>query len=75
MPSGGGVHPIVLWMARHYALRASDSDRVRMCVLVRDIRKDLHDSNRAPHRHFPIVAIGAGDTGEPVVTVMFPEDD
>ena len=65
----------VLWMARHYALRASDSDRVRMCVLVRDIRKDLRDSNRPPRKHFPIVAIGAGDAGEPVVTVMFPEDD
>ena len=64
----------VLWMARHYALRAADSDRVRMCVLVRDIRKDLCDSNRPSRRHFPIVAIGAGDRGEPV-TVMFPEDD
>ena len=65
----------VLWMARHYALRASTSDRVTMCVLVRDIRKDLRDSHRPPRRHFPIVAIGAGDRGEPVVTVMFPEDD
>ena len=62
-------------MARHYALRASNGDRVRMCVLVRDIRKDLRDSNRTPRRHFPIVAIGAGDAGEPVITVMFPEDD
>ena len=65
----------ILWMARHYALRASDRDRVRMCVLVRDIRKDLRDSNRAPRKHFPIVAIGAGDTGEPAITLMFPEDD
>ena len=65
----------VLWMARHHALRASDSDRVRMCVLVRDIRKDLRDSNRAPRKHFPIVAIGAGDEGQPVITIMFPEDD
>ena len=65
----------VLWMARHYALRASDSDRVTMCVLVRDVRKDLRDSNRPPHRHFPIVAIGAGDVGEPVATIMFAEDD
>ena len=65
----------VLWMARHYALGAPNSDRVRMCVLVRDIRKDLRDSNRPPRRHFPIVAIGAGDQGEPVVTVMYPEDD
>jgi len=65
----------VLWMARHYALGASNSDRVRMCVLVRDIRKDLRDSNAPPRRHFPIVAIGSGDTAEPVVTVMFPEDD
>ena len=65
----------VLWMARHYALRASDSDRVRMCVLVRDIRKDLHDSNRPPRKHFPIVAIGAGDEGRPAITIMFAEDD
>ena len=65
----------VLWMARHYALRASDSDRVRMCVLVRDIRKDLHDSNRPPRRHCPVVAIGACDDGGPAITIMFPEDD
>ena len=64
----------VLSMARHYALRASDSDRVRMCVLVRDIRKDLRDSDRPPRRHFPIVAIGAGDDGGPVITIMWPED-
>ena len=57
----------VLWMARHYALRASDSDRVTMCVLVRDIRKDLRDSNRPPRRHCPIVAIGGGDDGSPVL--------
>ena len=65
----------VLWMARHYALRASECDRVTMCVLVRDVRKDLRDSNRAPRKHFPIVAIGAGDDGGPAITVMFPEDD
>ena len=65
----------VLWMAHYYAVRASDSDRVRMCVLVRDIRKDLRDSNRPPRRHSPIVAIAAGDEGEPVITIMWPEDD
>ncbi len=65
----------VLWMARHYALRASGSNRVRMCVLVRDIRKDLRDSHRPPRRHFPVVAIGAGDRGEATITIMFPEDD
>ncbi len=65
----------LLWMARHYALRASGRDCVRMCVLVRDVRKDLRDSNRPPRKHFPIVAIGADDEGEPVITVMFPEDD
>ena len=65
----------MLWMARHYALRASDADRVIMCVLVRDIRRDLRDSNRAPRKHFPIVAIGVGDDGSPVITIMFPEDD
>ena len=65
----------VLWMARHYALRASASDRVRMCVLVRDIRKDLHDSHRHPRRHFPIVAIGATDDGAPAITIMWPDED
>ena len=65
----------VLWMARHYALRASNSDRVTMCVLVRDVRKDLRDSHRPPRKHFPIVAIGAGDEGQAAITVMFPEDD
>ena len=65
----------VLWMARHYALRASGSDRVRMCVLVRDVRKGLRDSHRSPRRHFPIVAIAAGDDGGPAITITFPEDD
>ena len=65
----------VLWMARHYALRASGSDRVRMSVLVRDIRKDLRDSHRPPRRHCPVVAIGAGDDGGPAITIMFPDDD
>ena len=65
----------VVSMARYYARRASDRDRVIMCVLVRDIRKDLRDSDRPPRKHFPIVAIGAGDQGEAVVTVMFPDDD
>ncbi len=65
----------VVSMARHYALRASDRDRVTMCVLVRDIRQDLHDSNRPPRKHFPVVAIGAGDEGQPAITIIFPEDD
>ena len=65
----------VLSMARHYALRASDRDRVTMRVLVRDIRQDLHDSNRPPRKHFPVVAIGAGDEGGAAITIMFPEDD
>ena len=65
----------VVWMAHYYARRAPDRDRVTMSVLVRDIRKDLRDSNRPPRRHSPIVAIGAGDRDEPVVTIMFPEDD
>ncbi len=65
----------VLHMARHYALAASGRGRVRMCVLVRAIRKDLRDSMHPPRKHFPIVAITAGDVGEPVITIMFPEDD
>ena len=65
----------IVWMAHYYARRASNRDRVTMSVLVRDIRKDLRDSNRPPRRDCPIVAIGAGDRNEPVVTIMFPEDD
>ena len=29
----------------------------------------------APRRHCPIVAIGGGDQGQAVITIMFPEDD
>jgi len=65
----------LVWMARHYALANRDRDRFTMCVLVRDVRKDLRDSNRPPRRHFPIVAIGAGDDGSAVITILFPEDD
>ena len=65
----------VVSMARHYALCASDRDRVTMCVLVRDIRKDLHDSTRPSRKHFAIVAIGSDDDGRPAITIMFPEDD
>ena len=65
----------VVWMASHAARRKRNSDRVTMCVHVRDIRKDLRDSMAPPRKHFPIVAIGGGDAGEPVITIMFPEDD
>ncbi len=61
-------------MARYYVLGAPGSDRLRMCVLVRDIRKDLRDGERPPRKHFPIVAIGPGDEAKAVITVMFPED-
>lgn len=65
----------ILWVARHYALGASDKDRVTMCVYVRDIREDLRDGNRGLRKHFPILVIGTGDADEPVMTVMFLEDD
>ena len=65
----------VLWMAHVYARQARDRDRFTMAVLVRDVRQDLHDSDAAPRQHSPIVAIGPGDAGEPVITIMFPEDD
>ena len=65
----------VVWMASHAARSNRKSDRVTMCVHVRDIRKDLHDSHRPPRKHCPIVSIGAGDEGEPTITIMLPEDD
>ena len=65
----------VLWMAITYARANRDKDRFTMCVHVRDIRQDRRDSQRPPRKHFPVVAIGPGDQGEPVITVMFPEDD
>ena len=65
----------VLWMARFYANRSPNTDRLTMCVLVRDIRKDLHDSQRSPRKHYPVVAIGSGDAGEPVITIMWSDED
>ena len=65
----------VVYMAGHAARRHRDSDRVRYGVRVRDIRRDGRDSSRPPRLHCPILAIGAGDAGEPVITIMFPEDD
>ena len=65
----------VLWMAITYARANRDKDRFTMRVHVRDIRKDLRDSQRPPRKHFAVVAIGSGDQGEPVITVMFPEED
>ncbi|MXW35303.1 MAG: hypothetical protein F4103_14475 [Boseongicola sp. SB0673_bin_14] len=65
----------VLWMAYVHVRSAPAGDRVTMCVLVRDVRADLHDSDAPARAHSPIVAIGPGDEGEPVITIMFPEDD
>ncbi len=65
----------VLWMACVHARRAGNMDRFTMSVLVRDVRADLHDSDAPARAHSPIVAIGPGDEGEAVVTIMFPEDD
>ncbi len=65
----------VIWMASHAARRNRNSNRVTMCVHVRDIRKDLRDSMAPPRKHCPIVSIGGGDVGEAVITIMFPEDD
>jgi len=65
----------VVWMAADAARRNRNRDRVPYCVLVRDIRQDGQDSGRPPRRHWPILAIGGGDAGEPVITIMFPSDD
>ncbi len=65
----------VLWMASLAARRNREADRLTMCVHVRDIRKDLHDSMAPPRKHFSIVALSGGAAGEPVITIMFPEDD
>lgn len=62
-------------MAHYYARRSPNTDRLTMCVLVRDIRKDLHDSRRHPRKHYPVVAIGSGDSGEPVFTIMWADED
>lgn len=65
----------VIFMARFFAAKAANASRVPFEVHVRDIRRDGRDSAREPRVHRPIVAITAGDAGEPVVTIMFPEDD
>ena len=65
----------VVYMASVYARRNRNTDRFRYPVLVRAIRKDLRDSMAHPKTRWPICALGSGDAGEPVVTIMFPEDD
>ncbi len=65
----------VVWMAAVYARRNRQTDRFTMTVLVRDIRQDGRDSRNPPRKHHPIVALSGGDDGEPVITIMFPEDD
>ena len=65
----------VLWLAAVSARARPESDRLCYAVRVRDVRKDGTDSARAPRVHHPIMTIGGGDSGEPVVTIMFPEDD
>ena len=65
----------VLYMCALACRRNPNKSRVVATVLVRDIRKDMRDSNRPPKQHHPIVVIGPGDEGEAVITIMFPEDD
>lgn len=56
----------VLWMA-YLAIRgANGRDRVAFRVLATGHRKRLHTL---------IVVCGPGDTAEPVLTIMLPEDD
>lgn len=67
----------VVFMARFCAGAAANANksRVPFTVHVRDVRRDGRDSARDARPHHPLVAIAGGDAGEPVVTIMFPEDD
>lgn len=59
----------VCWMAMVAARRAGASDRVQVEVLV------VRRKGGAAELQKLVMAIGGGDQGEPVLTVMYPEDD
>ena len=64
----------VVWMAAHGARTNPSESMFTFEVYVRDIRQDLRDSHRNPRAHTLWCTLDGGDDGEPVITVMFPED-
>lgn len=62
----------VLWMASIAARRNKGTDRVTFKLNVATDREHLGE--RAPLVEL-VLHIGPGDTAEPVLTIMFPEDD
>jgi hypothetical protein len=70
----------VLWMAscavRAYTRSKPNDTNTALwfSVYVRPINKDGRDAGRAKLKRL-VVKIGPGDEAEPVITIMFPEDD
>ena len=66
----------VLWMARHHALRAADSDRVTMSVLgPRRPQGPARQRPPAAQALSPSSPSAPATKESPVITIMFPEDD
>jgi hypothetical protein len=61
----------VLTMARYYAQRAGDTDRVPFRVL----RVPNRPRATRPQYTALVLHIGPGDAGEPVITIMQPGED
>lgn len=59
----------VVWMAMVAARGAGATDRVGVEVLV------VREAGKAPELQRLVMTIGPGDAGEPVMTIMYPEDD
>lgn len=59
----------VVWMAMVAARGAGATDRVNVQVLV------VKGPGRKPELQNLVLTIGPGDMGEPVMTIMYPEDD
>ena len=59
----------VCWMAMVAARGGGQTDRVKVDLMV------VKGKNQAPRLETLVMAIGPGDEGEPVITILFPEDD
>ena len=59
----------VCWMASLAAKRGGGTDRVKVEVVV------VRRKGGQPELQTLVMAIGGGDQGEPVITILYPEDD
>jgi hypothetical protein len=65
----------VLWMSSHAARRSAGRCRVRLVRIPRDFRPDDENLEPEPQLVELVMAVGPGDCGEPVITIMQPGED